>query len=586
MSFWQSNFSLLQARPPGVDLLPPLPEEEPPEAATETISGSPPALRVWGEEGRAVTLHSAHDPWKEAEVLVKQARFEDHLPIVALGLGLGYHLLRLIDNLPAERPLLVVEKRQDILTAALRSVDLAPLLTRPGTALLVHDDPPTLLQHLNAQLPQGNGRRLNFWGHPPSLRAENSFYQQLIEGLRGTCGPLPVRRRGLDQESLRVLILNTDYFLIPEILRAFKHLGHQCHLVLIDKRREQGGEILRRILQEVGSFSPDLIFTVNHLGFDREGMLMETFHRCRVPSVSWYVDSPRLILNLYQGPVSDLCSIFVWDRDYLPDVKDLGFDQVYELPLATDPAIFRPRSVPEGKPWQAPVSFVGNSMVGVVQQKLSRLPANQSFQELFQELLTVVRQHPYQPLARLVVKAGLEAHPGWQYYGDQQENDLEAALVWASTRDYRLERVRQLSLATPVIYGDRGWQELLSPPFQLRPEVNYYDELPLVYAASKINFNATSLQMKTAVNQRVFDVPAAGGFLLTDYKEQLGELFRIGDEVICYHHPGEIPELARFYLSHPRQRQRVIERGRRRVLKEHTYVHRLQTMLACLRRSW
>jgi len=518
--------------------------------------------------------------------LVKQARFDQQLPIVALGLGLGYHLLRLIENLSPEQPLLVVEKRRDILTAALRSIDLAPLLTRPGTALLVHDDPATLLQHLNAQLPQGNGRRLNFWGHPPSLRAEKTFYLKLMEGLQGTCGPLPARRRGLNQDCLRVLILNTDYFLIPEILRAFKHLGHQCHLVMIDKRREQGGEILRRILQEVGNFSPDLIFTVNHLGFDREGMLMETFQRGRLPSVSWYVDSPRLILNLYQGPVSELCTIFVWDRDYLPDVKGLGFEQVYELPLATDPAIFRPRPARVCKPWQAPVSFVGNSMVGVVEQKLSRLPADRSFLELFQELLKVVRQHPYQPLARLVSEAGLEAHPGWQYCGAQQENDLEAALVWAGTRDYRLERVRQLSLAYPRIYGDRGWQELLSPPFQLHPEVNYYDELPLVYAASQINFNATSLQMKTAVNQRVFDVPAAAGFLLTDYKEQLGELFSIGNEVICYHDPGEIPELVRFYLSHPRQRQGVIDRGRRRVLKEHTYVQRLKTMLACLRRNW
>ena len=46
--------------------------------------------------------------------------------------------------------------------------------------------------------------------------------------------------------------------------------------------------------------------------------------------------------------------------------------------------------------------------------------------------------------------------------------------------------------------------------------LNYYKDLPLLYNACKINFNATSLQMKEAVNQRVFDVPACGAFLLTD----------------------------------------------------------------------
>jgi spore maturation protein CgeB len=93
------------------------------------------------------------------------------------------------------------------------------------------------------------------------------------------------------------------------------------------------------------------------------------------------------------------------------------------------------------------------------------------------------------------------------------------------------------------------------------------------------------MQMKAAVNQRVFDVPAAGGFILTDFKEQLAEVLEPGREVICYHHPEEIPDLARFYLDHPEARRKIIGRGRDRILREHTYRHRLQEMLAVLRRT-
>ena len=91
--------------------------------------------------------------------------------------------------------------------------------------------------------------------------------------------------------------------------------------------------------------------------------------------------------------------------------------------------------------------------------------------------------------------------------------------------------------------------------------------------------------MKAAVNQRVFDVPAAGGFLLTDFREQLAECFEPGREMVCYQEPGELPELAEFYLKRPELRARLARRARRRVLAEHTYRHRVAAMVETLRRT-
>ena len=79
--------------------------------------------------------------------------------------------------------------------------------------------------------------------------------------------------------------------------------------------------------------------------------------------------------------------------------------------------------------------------------------------------------------------------------------------------------------------------------------------------------------------------PAAGAFVLTDFREQLAELFQVGEEVACYQEPGEIPELAQFYLRHPQVRERMTAKARQRVLAEHTYRHRVAVMLDTMRRS-
>ena len=118
---------------------------------------------------------------------------------------------------------------------------------------------------------------------------------------------------------------------------------------------------------------------------------------------------------------------------------------------------------------------------------------------------------------------------------------------------------------------------------RLHEELSYYTDLPFFYQLSDINFNCTSAQMKGAVNQRIFDVPCAGAFVLTDWREQMDELFTPGKEVIFYREPGETPELIRHYLAKPNERARIAAAARARVLAEHTYVHRLQTLAARMR---
>jgi spore maturation protein CgeB len=579
---WEKNVAALRSREVGEDLWPPVPERFPNLKNVAFISGRPfPSLRVRGETGRLVCLHSAHDPWKEAEILANRLGGGESQTIVALGMGLGYHLLKLLPRLKPEDGLIIVEKEPEVFFAALGALNLTPLLENPNTRWVVEPDCHSVVHYVKRQVRPGNGQRLTVFAHPPSLRAHAWFYREVGRGLKPSF-PRHVRALGVKKEQLRVLLVNPDYFLIPEVMRGFRKLGHEVRTVLFDRRREQGEEVVRRILTEVNDYGPDLVFTVNHLGLDRQGLLMEFFQRWRVPVVSWYVDSPAIILHLYEGRPSEFAYIFVWDPAFIPEVKALGFEKVFSLPLATDPEIFCPRPGASGR---TSVAFVGNSLTGAVREKMRRLPGSPAFRRLFSKLTQAYREKPFRRLRELLVQSGWGKHPLILRLSQEELTDLEAGIIWSATREHRLACVRRLAPFRPVIYGDPGWRRLLKAPFIVRPEVNYFAELPLVYRGTVVNFNVTSLQMKTAVNQRVFDVPAAGGFLLTDFKAQLPELLEIGKEIICYHHPNEIPELTRHYLKSTRQREEVIARGRRRILAEHTYLHRLKTMVECIRRT-
>ena len=580
---WERNLAALKARPEDLDFLPHLPSCPPEFVRVKLLTGEHPSLQVMGEEGRGITLHSTRRAWAEAEELAQTAPLGKSRYLLALGMGLGYHLLSLLPHLTEDQYLIMVEQEAEVMWAALCTIDLTTVLSRPRTMLVVGSTAEEVVRHLRHGLPRGGDESLAFWGHPPSLRSHKAYYQEVISRLRSSGGGA-IRPLGLKKDNLRVLLINPDYFLIPEVMRAFRQLGHQVQLALFDKRRDQGEKVLRQLLGEVRDYAPDLVFTVNHLGFDREGLLLDTLHRLRVPSVSWYVDSPAIILSLYDGPRSDLAFIFVWDPTYIPEVRSLGFERVFPLPLATDPEVFSPERA-RGNCQRHPVTFVGNSLVGSVQQKLARLPGTQDFQELFSRLCRAFKPLHTRCLDALLVSEGLQEDPLIRGLDRQGLSDLKAALLWRATMDYRLACVRELATFGPVIYGDSGWPELLGKGFVWRPEINYYDELHQVYSASAINFNATSLQMKAAVNQRIFDAPAAGGFVLTDFREQLAELFKVGEEVAVFWEPGEIPELARFYLKHPQVREKMTGRARRRVLAEHTYRHRVAVMLETMRRS-
>ena len=88
-----------------------------------------------------------------------------------------------------------------------------------------------------------------------------------------------------------------------------------------------------------------------------------------------------------------------------------------------------------------------------------------------------------------------------------------------------------------------------------------------------------------ANNMRLFEATGCGALLITDYKDNLAEIFEIGTEVVAYRSPKECVELAYYYLNNPEKAATIALNGQRRTLRDHTYTNRMRTTAELLVRQ-
>lgn len=514
---------------------------------------------------------------------VRQAMRDGRRPVfVGFGLGRG----------PAEALALgadtvaVIDREAAILEATLTP---SGLCGDPRLAVFSQDDPDAAalaaLAHLGP-LPQAGAAVIV---HPGYARLDRDYYGRAAARLNARAAF--ARRTEYPRfrdAAPRVLLVQGGYFLQNEIEAALRALDIPFRGLPLPDLARGSTAFVEGLLRAVAEFRPDFLLTVNHLGLDREGRLLALLADIGLPLASWFVDSPRLILHDFPRQTSPLLTVFSWDRDTLAELAAMGLRDPAYLPLATDPERFRPPrpgDMPPDPAWVCEVSFVGNSMVHQVREPLARLAAFPGLVRDYREVARGFSDRPERGVPGFLAgfRPGLSAL--FEALPDARTRlDFELLITWEATRHYRARCVQGILPFSPAIAGDRHWAETLpaSPPWRHLPPLDYYRDLPRFYPAAAISLNCTSMQMKGAVNQRVFDVPACGGFVLTDRREQLFSAFE-PRETACYDDPAEIPGLVRHYLSHPAERRRITQAARTRILAEHTYRHRLAALVAAMR---
>lgn len=88
------------------------------------------------------------------------------------------------------------------------------------------------------------------------------------------------------------------------------------------------------------------------------------------------------------------------------------------------------------------------------------------------------------------------------------------------------------------------------------------------------NFRSFLGALRPQIHCRTFEVPGCGGFLLTDYADNLSDYYQDGKELVIFDGFRDLVKKIKYYLGKDQEREVIARAGYERTLKEHTYEKR------------
>lgn len=150
---------------------------------------------------------------------------------------------------------------------------------------------------------------------------------------------------------------------------------------------------------------------------------------------------------------------------------------------------------------------------------------------------------------------------------------------------------RRLAFRKLIHHGLKIWGSDWDEDHVLEPFVQFdgrrvsSEECVKIFNATKVNVNLhSSIDAERLVsggdfiNPRTFELASCGAFQLVDRRALMAEAFG-EDELAVFESMDELDEKIGYYLEHPEERSELARRGRMRVLKDHTYATRMQTLI-------
>jgi spore maturation protein CgeB len=152
----------------------------------------------------------------------------------------------------------------------------------------------------------------------------------------------------------------------------------------------------------------------------------------------------------------------------------------------------------------------------------------------------------------------------------------------------RLEFVEAVAAQVPglVVNGNITVDLPASSPLQdkIGPAL-WGHEMYTLLRRSTITLNHHGNVPPFANNMRLYEATGMGCLLITDYKDNLAEMFEPDEEVVTYRDVAECVDKIRFYLDDRNRdaRQKIMVAGQRRTLSEHTYNVRMKHLIELIR---
>ena len=380
-----------------------------------------------------------------------------------------------------------------------------------------------------------------------------------------------------------ILIMASKIQECPHIIFALLRMGYSAALypVRIEdlQDNEEKKEALRRFLAKN---KIDLVLSNVFAPF-----IAQMTYELEIKNAVWCMDSPAFPTYTKEAGYEN-CYLFYFDRKEYEQRKAEGRSNVYHQPLAGD-VEWGGRLVitdEELRKFSCDMSFVGGMYTRNVYDNTIQEYSAQ-YQEAFSQL---IEQAAFLwdggGQDRLKVPAEL-VNEVWRTCPGVFDKPYEM------TAEYFL---RTLMMGQKLTNVERTLlMELLSERYDIHLYTRETEKVPegvrrfseidggsdafKVFYSSKINLNITLRSILSGIPARVFDAMSVGGFMLSNWQEEIPELFVEDKEIVTYKTPEELVDKADYYLKHESQRQRIAMNGYQKVKRCYTYDKQLQKLL-------
>lgn len=322
------------------------------------------------------------------------------------------------------------------------------------------------------------------------------------------------------------------------------------------------------------------------ISFNYFPVISTACQRMNVKYVAWTVDSP--LYTLYTRSIYNSCNyLFVFDQSSLENLKQMGVEKVWYLPLAAatdafDKVLCETR---ERDKFSSEVSFVGSLYTD--KSAFGNLGAEKNYFNGYMEGLVTAQQKLWGcPFVEQILEENwskqleqmLQSVNDKEFIGSNSMVFANSCLLVEVTARERKEYLEYISRAVDTdVYTGSDTSAL--PMIRNKGKVDYRTQMPFVFRNSRINLNITLRSIQKGISLRVWDILACGGFLLTNYQPQLEEFFEIGKDLECYFSKEDMLYKIQYYLEHEEERARIARNGYEKVKQFHGYEQRIQTIL-------
>lgn len=521
-----------------------------------TAASGFPSAKVILPDNTTRHLHSTVDPENEYKYFEDINFWGDH--IIFLGFGAGYHVLNKIKKIPRDTKITVIDTFEEFTTNAQNELFKEFHID----TICLKDDVKVACQTLSSS---SNTQIIK---HPSSYNLNPEFYDSITLQLNKSYKP--------NSQIKKVMLLQGSFFLENEISNALNKNSSLSFSKFPYNEFSSAYEFENNFYKTLCSEKPDLIISVNCKGFDGNGYVQKVTKEMGIPVAIWFVDDPHPILLNHKKNINDNISAFCWEKGFINYLKEFPFSNVHYLPLACDPDLFKFNSIQTPA---ADVGFIGSSMGNAFLNDIkSKYLWNHKLDTIIKKSAEELLIDPSLNIWNIIKSISSNEKFDIPFNDDRNRTWLCSHAIHTASMLLRKNIVE--SIENLEIYGDpEGWREIIGNKHPLHNNIDYQNSLCQMYQDIKININITSRQMATAVNQRVFDVPMSGSFLITDNQPDLQNLFEIDKEVVIYESIDDLNNKIKYYLNNESQRNLISSKARDRILKAHTYENRVDFII-------